>query len=165
VISDPCRECNGTGSKKGESTLKVKIPSGVATGNYLTLRGEGNAGPKGGAPGDVLVLIEEKMDSLFERHGDDILFTLQISITQAVLGDEIEIPTLSGKAWLHIEPGTQSGKILRMRGKGIPHLHGSGKGDQLVQLIIWTPTKLSKETKGLFEKLINQKDVYPPKSV
>lgn len=161
IISDPCKHCNGMGRVRGEATIEVKIPPGVASGNYLTLRGEGDVGPKGGPRGDVFVFIEEKEDELFERHGDDILYHLPISMPQAVLGDEMEIPTLTGKARLHIDPGVQSGKILRMRGKGIPHLHGHGKGDQLVEIIVWTPTKTSKEVKELFQKLAKHKDVLP----
>ncbi|MFC1501822.1 molecular chaperone DnaJ [bacterium] len=161
IISEPCRECKGNGRTKGETTLEVNIPAGVATGNYLTVRGEGDIGPKGGPSGDVFVLIEEKSDEDFERHGDDILMILPVSISQVVLGDEIEIPTLTGKAKLHIEAGTQSGKILRMRGRGIPHLNGHGKGDQLVQIQIWTPMKLSKETISLFKKIAQQKEIFP----
>jgi molecular chaperone DnaJ len=161
VISEPCLSCGGEGRRRGETTLNVKIPAGVATGNYITLRGEGDVGPKGGAAGDVFVFIEERKDDVFERHGDDILYSLRISIPQAVLGDEVEIPTLTGKARLHIDPGVQSGKILRMRGKGIPHLNGHGRGDQLVRVIVWIPAKLSREVKGLFEKLAQQKEVLP----
>lgn len=161
VVTDPCRTCQGTGRIKGDATLKIKIPAGVATGNYLTLRGEGEVGFKGGPPGDVHVLIEEIEDEIFERHGDDILNHLHISITQAVLGDEVEVPTLTGKAKLRIEPGIQSGKILRMRGKGISHLHGTGKGDQLVRVTVWTPEKVSKETRELFHKLSQKKDIFP----
>ena len=160
-IKNPCSHCQGTGRKKGETTLDVDIPAGVATGNYLTLRGQGDAGLKGGPRGDVFVFIEEKEDDHFERHGDDILTKLSISMPQAVLGDEVEIPTLSGKARLHIDAGTQSGKILRMKGKGIPHLNSHGKGDQLVQINIWTPTQVTKEMKKLFEQLAGLKEVTP----
>lgn len=161
VISKPCATCHGTGQKKGESMLNVKIPAGVSTGNYITMHGEGDVGPKGGPAGDVIVLIEEKRDPRFERHGDDILYQLNIGFPQAVLGDEIEIPTVLGKAKLHVEPGTQSGKILRMRNKGIPNLHGSGKGDQLVQVHVWTPTKLSKDLKKQIEELSTKKELKP----
>jgi molecular chaperone DnaJ len=161
VISEPCSRCNGTGRKKGESTLKIRIPPGVATGNYLTLKGEGDEGPRGGPKGDVYVLVEEREDDVFERHGDDILLSLPISMTQAVLGDEVEIPTLNGKARLHIDPGVQSGKILRMKGKGIPHLNGYGRGDQLIRLMVWIPPKLSKTSRELIRKLAEQKDLYP----
>lgn len=161
IIVKPCPACHGTGQTKGESTVTVKIPAGVSTGNYITLKGEGDAGPKGGPAGSVIVLIEEKDNPLFERHGDDVLYRLNIGYPQAVLGDEIEIPTLLGKAKLHIEPGTQSGKILRMRNKGIPSLHGNGKGDQLVQVQVWTPTKLSKEAKKQIEQLAALEELKP----
>ena len=161
IIKEPCKTCRGNGRTKGEKVVNVKIPAGVATGNYITIRGEGDEGPKGGPAGDVFVFIEEKKDQVFERHGDDILLSLQISMTQAVLGDEVEIPTLTGKARLYIDPGTQSGKILRMRGRGVPHLDGYGKGDQLVKIEIWTPTKISKEVNGLFRKLSEYKEIYP----
>lgn len=161
VIRDPCRDCSGDGRLKGESTLQVRIPAGIATGNYITLRGEGDKGPKGGPAGDVYVFIEEKKDDRFERHGDDILYNLSVSIPQAVLGDEVEIPTLTGKARLHIDPGLQSGKILRMRGRGIPHINGSGKGDQLIRVQVWTPTKTSKEVRKVFQELMNHRELQP----
>ena len=163
IIHDPCPVCGGHGRKRTESTISVKIPAGVASGNYLTLRGEGDAGPKGGHPGDLYVVIEEKEDTFFERHGDDILLQLSISIPQAVLGDEVEVPTLGGKAKLFIDPGTQSGKILRMKGKGIPHLHGNGSGDQLVRIQVWIPTKVSKGSRELFEQLNSHREVMPVK--
>jgi len=161
ITTKPCPECRGEGRKKGKTTINVKIPPGVSSGNYLTIRGKGDVGPKGGPPGDVHVIFEEKKDEDFERHGDDILYIQYISITQAVLGDEVEIPTLDGKAKLYIDPGTQSGKILRMRNKGIPHLHSKRRGDQLVRIIIWTPEKISKETKKLFKDLSHKKEIYP----
>ena len=161
VITEPCKECKGEGRLKGEAVLQVDIPAGVATGNYITLRGEGDAGAKGGPKGDVYVFIEEEEDDLFERHGDDVLYELAISIPQAVLGGEVDIPTLRGKARLQIDAGIQSGKILRMRGKGIPHLNGSGKGDQLVRVVIWTPGRLSKDAKKLFEALAKHPEINP----
>jgi molecular chaperone DnaJ len=146
-----------------EADINVKIPAGVASGNYLTLRGEGDAAPQGGHPGDLFVVFEEKEDKTFERHGDDILLRLPISIPQAVLGDEVEVPTLSGKAKLFIDPGTQSGKILRMKGKGIPHLHGSGTGDQLVQIQVWIPGRISKISRELVRQLSEIDDFNPEK--
>ena len=113
------------------------------------------------ASGDVFVFIEEVKNRLFERHGDDVLYSLRISMPQAVIGDDVEIPTLNGKARLKIDAGVQCGKILRMRGKGIPHLHGSGHGDQLVKVIVWTPIKPSHEVKTLFKKLAEFQDVVP----
>ena len=161
VIREPCRSCTGEGRIRGETTLTVNIPAGVATGNYITLRGEGDVGPKGGPAGDVYVFIEEKKDDRFERHGDDVLYNLSISIPQAVLGDEVEIPTLTGKARLHIDPGLQSGKILRMRGRGVPHINGNGKGDQLIRVNVWTPTKPSKEVRKVFQELMNHRELQP----
>ncbi len=164
IIKDFCEACGGEGRVQGESTLTVEIPAGVSSGNYITLRGEGDVGPNGGPPGDVLVFIEEKEHEYFERHGDDILFDLYLSFPQAALGTTVEIPTLNGKAELEISPGTQSGKILRMRGKGIPHLRGHGRGDQLVRIHVWTPTKLNKQEKELLKQLLKSENLTPPKN-
>lgn len=164
IIKDACNACSGEGRIKTDATLTVNIPAGVATGNYLTLRGEGHAGPRGGPAGDAIVVIEEKDHPYFERHGDDILYDLYLSFSQVALGDEVEVPTLNGRASLTIVPGTQSGKILRMRGKGIPHLNHSGKGDQLVRVLVWTPTKLSEKEKKLFRELAQSEAVKPPQA-
>ncbi|MDZ7291287.1 MAG: molecular chaperone DnaJ [candidate division KSB1 bacterium] len=164
IVKNPCPDCRGEGRVQGEKTVTIDIPPGVATGNYLTVRGEGNVGPRGGPAGDLLVVIEEKEHPYFERHGDDILYDLPLSIPQAVLGGVVEVPTLNGKARLDIVPGTQSGKILRMRGKGIPHLNGYGSGDQLVRIVVWVPTKLSPKERELFEQLAETEAVKPPKS-
>lgn len=163
VIKEPCPDCHGDGRVKAENTITVGIPAGVATGNYITLRGEGHVGPRGGPAGDAIVIIEEKEHPNFERHGDDILYDLYLSFSQAALGDEVEVPTLNGKAQLTIAAGTQSGKILRMRGKGIQHLNHHGKGDQLVRAMVWTPTKLSDKEKELFYKLSESEAIKPPK--
>jgi len=162
IIKDPCNTCNGEGRVKGESTISVNIPAGVATGNYISLRGEGNIGPKGGPPGDAIIIIEEKEHPHFERHGDDILYDLYLSFSQVALGDHVEVPTLNGKASLSIASGTQSGKILRMKGKGISHLNHHGKGDQLVRIFVWTPTKLSEKEKKLFYELAECDAIKPP---
>jgi len=153
VMEKPCPTCNGEGRVRGEAVVRVKIPPGVAAGNYLTLRGEGNAGRRGASAGDLIVLIDEKEHEFFERHGDDVLFDLYLGFSQVTLGCEVEIPTLNGKARLKIPPGTQPGKIFRLRGKGIPHLNRHGSGDQLVRVMVWTPTNLSSEERKLFEKL------------
>jgi len=163
VVQNPCPVCTGEGRVQGEKAISVDVPAGVNSGNYITVRGEGNAGPRGGPPGDALIFIEEKEHEYFERHGDDILYDLAIGITQAVLGDEVEIPTLSGAAKLEISPGTQSGKILRMRNKGIPHLNGYGSGDQLVRVVVWIPAKISSDERRLFEQLSRHADLRPPK--
>ncbi len=153
VVTKPCLSCSGDGVISGETTINVKVPPGVTTGNYIPLRGQGHAAPHGGQAGDVIVIIEEKEDERFERHNDDVVYDLVISFPQAVLGDEIEIPTLLGKSQITIPPGIQSGKILRMRGKGIPHLNGGGNGDQLVRISVYTPAKISGEEKALLEQL------------
>ena len=155
VISHPCRTCRGEGRIRKEVVTQVGIPAGVATGNYLTLRGEGNVGPRGGRPGDLIVVIEEEEHPEFERHGDDVLYNLVIGYTQAVLGDEVEVPTLDGRVKLKIPSGTPAGKIFRLKGKGIPHLNRQGVGDQLVRINIFTPAKVSREEQKLLEQLSN----------
>lgn len=162
IVKEVCHSCRGQGRVEGEKTISVEIPPGVSSGNYLTIRSEGPVGPRGGAPGDVIVLLGEKEHDKFERHGDDILYELPVSITQAVLGDHVTIPTLEGEAILEIQAGTQSGKILRMRGKGIPHLNGYGKGDQLVRVLIWIPTKLSAKEREAFKELAKFDGLKPP---
>lgn len=162
IIKDTCTTCYGEGRVKAESTISVNIPAGVATGNYLTLRGEGHCGPRGGPSGDAIIIIEEKEHQDFERHSDDILYDLYLSFSQVALGDEVEVPTLNGKASLAIASGTQSGKILRMKGKGIPHLNNHGKGDQLVRILVWTPTKLSEKERDIFYKLAECDGIKPP---
>jgi len=153
IVEDPCPVCRGDGRIRGEATVTVKIPAGVSTGNYLTLRGEGNVGKRGGPAGDLFVIIEEKDHGLFERHGDDVLYELKVGFSQLVLGDEIEVPTLTGKVMLKIPKGTQASKVFRLKGKGIPHLNHYGTGDELVRIRVETPKELSKEEKELFKKL------------
>ena len=149
---------------RGEGLVEVDIPAGVASGNYITLRGEGSSGPNGGPSGDVIVFIEEEEHEYFQRHGDDILYNLALGFHQVALGDEIEVPTLSGKAKLQIQPGTQTHKILRMRGKGISRLHSGGRGDQLVRIIVWTPTKLSANDKKLLKEFAKSENFTAPGS-
>jgi molecular chaperone DnaJ len=163
VIDRPCNVCIGHGRVKGASTINVKVPPGVTTGNYIPLRGAGNAGPRGGPAGDVIVFIEEQEHHTFRRHEDDIICEIPISFTQAALGDEIVVPTLDGNADLKIPPGTQSGKIFRFKSKGIPHLHGYGKGDELVRVVVWVPTRLSAEEKKLLKELADKENLKPPK--
>ncbi|MEA2062582.1 MAG: molecular chaperone DnaJ [Gemmatimonadota bacterium] len=162
IIDDPCRTCGGQGRSRKSRTIKVNIPAGVNSGNYLTLRGQGNSGVRGGPAGDIIVMISVEEDERFERHEDDILLDLPISFSQAALGAEIEIDTLNGKARITIPSGTQTGKILRMRGKGIPHLNASRRGDQLVRLTVWTPDRLSHEEKELFKELKRVESQSPP---
>lgn len=161
VIKDKCPNCTGEGRVKGESTMKVNIPPGVSAGNYIPLRGQGNAGVRGGQPGDLIVVIEEEPHKFFKRDEDDILFELTISISDAVLGAELEIPVLGGSVMLKIEPGTQPGKILKLRDKGIRHLNQSGRGDQLVRINVFIPNKISSKEKELFKELARSDNVKP----
>jgi len=161
IIENPCSTCGGDGRANGTKTIEVNIPAGVKTGNYIPLNGEGHAGSKGGPAGDLIVHIEEKVHKIFERRGDDVILVLPVSFPDAAMGANVEIPTLTGKAKLSIAAGTQSGKILRMRGKGIPHLNGAGIGDQLVQVQVYIPTKLNAEEKDLISQLQESPNLKP----
>jgi len=161
VIKDRCTGCGGEGRVQGESTIKVSVPAGVSEGNYIPLHGQGNMGQRGGEPGDLIVVIEEEPHKIFTRNGDDVILDLLVGFPEAALGTEVEIPTLSGKAKLKIDPGTQSGKILRMRGKGIPNLRGDYRGDELVRVNVWVPTRLSKEDKDLLKVLSKSENIGP----
>ncbi|MCB0833243.1 MAG: molecular chaperone DnaJ [Bacteroidetes bacterium] len=163
IVEKPCATCHGEGVAMGETVLSVTVPAGVTTGNYIPLRGQGHSAPHGGQPGDVVVILEELDDEVFERHGDDILFDLPISFPQAVLGTDIEVPTLYGSARLTIPAGIQSGKILRMRGKGIPHLNAGGSGDQLVRVLVYTPTRLNEHEKKIMRELLESENLLPSK--
>tara|TARA_B100000700_G_scaffold331713_1_gene467419 strand:- start:3620 stop:4750 length:1131 start_codon:yes stop_codon:yes gene_type:complete len=153
VISKPCRSCRGDGRSKKSSEIKVNVPSGVASGNYMTLRNEGNAGPRGSERGDLIVFFEEIDHQFFSRHGENIITAVEISFSQAALGHKIEVPTLSGFAKLTIPPGIQSGQVLRMRDKGLSGLRSGKRGDQLVKIQVITPTKLNSKEKKFFEEL------------
>ena len=162
IIKDKCPVCNGDGRMQGDATIKVNIPAGVSDGNYLSLRGQGNAGQRGGPSGDLIVVTEEEPHKIFTRNGDDVVLDVLISYPEAVLGTELTIPTLSGKAKLKVDAGTQSGKILRMREKGIQHLNAYGKGDQLVRVNVWVPTNISSKDKELLKQL-SQNEALKPK--
>lgn len=163
TIEKPCSACGGDGRVRGETTLEVQVPAGVSQGQYLTLQNKGNAGPRGGPNGDVIVLIEEKPHKYFERHGDDLIYTLRLGLTQMALGDEVHVPTLTGKAKITIAPGTQNDKILRMRGKGIPHLDRGGAGDELIRVSVYIPEKLDQKEKKLLKELSQYETMYPRK--
>ena len=161
VIKEPCQTCRGDGRVQGETTIKVSIPAGVTDGNYIPLRGEGNVGKRGGPPGDIIVLIEEEPHSIFTRNGDDVILDLLVSYPEAALGADVEVPTLTGRAKLRVEPGTQSGKVLRMRDKGIPHLNSFGRGDQLVRVNVWVPTTLTGSERAQISQLADLDHVNP----
>lgn len=164
VIQKPCTACHGEGRQQIAVTVKVDIPAGAADGNYMTLRGQGHTGPRGGPSGDVLVVISEQDHAHFERQDDDILYELPISFSQAALGDQVDVATLMGQVRLTIPEGTQSGKVFRLRGKGMPHLNMHGAGDQLVKVHVWTPEKLSDREKKLFEELAELSGGKTPKA-
>jgi len=161
IIKDPCTSCGGDGRVAGESTIKVNVPTGVSQGNYLTLQGQGDAGRRGGPAGDLIVIIEEKAHEHFRRQGDDIIYDLLVSFPTVALGGEVEIPTLTGKAKLVVEAGTPPGRMLRMRDRGIHHLNSNGRGDQLVHVNVWVPTKLNKEERELLQKLASAEHINP----
>ncbi len=161
IIKNKCSKCSGEGRIKGEETVKINIPSGVSNGNYITLREQGNAGRRGGPAGDLIVLIEEKEHEYFERDGNNIYYNLNLSIPDAVLGTEVQVSTLKGKAKLKIEEGTQPGKLLRMRGKGIIGLNNTGTGDQLLRVNVYMPNELSSEEKKTIEKLRDSENFDP----
>jgi molecular chaperone DnaJ len=152
VVRDPCKSCRGTGRVEGERSIKVRIPPGVEDGMRLRVAGEGEAGIAGGPPGDLYVVIRVAPHPLFVREGSDLVCEVPIPFVQAALGAEIEVPTLEGKVVLRIAEGTQSGKVLRLRGKGLPSVGGSARGDQLVRLFVEVPTQLTKSQRELLEK-------------
>jgi molecular chaperone DnaJ len=161
VIKEPCQTCHGDGRVQGDATIKVQIPAGVSEGNYIPLRGEGNVGKRGGPAGDVIVVIEEEPHPVFTRNGDDVILDLLVSFPEAAIGGDIEVPTLTGRARLKIDPGTQSGRILRMRDKGIPHLNSFGRGDQLVRVNVWIPTTLNAREKQALKEIGESENFHP----
>ncbi len=161
VISNPCKICNGEGRVQEEATINVDIPAGVSNGNYLTLRSEGNAGRRGGPPGDLIVVFEEIPHEVFQRQGDDIIYELNLSIPEAVLGGDIEIPTLTGRVKIKLEPGLSPGKILRLRGKGLPNVNTNKSGDQLIVVNVYVPNKISSQEKELMQQLMNSSNFKP----
>jgi molecular chaperone DnaJ len=164
VVKDPCGNCRGTGTVRGEETLEIKVPAGVSSGNYMELRGKGDIGAQGAPPGHLRVVMDVADDELFVRHDDDVLMDVPVSPIDLMLGTKLTVPTLEGKVALKVPPGTQSHKVFRLRGKGIPHLNRSGCGDQLVRVISWTPLDLTtdqiRRLKELREDL--SKQVPPP---
>ncbi|WP_069130845.1 molecular chaperone DnaJ [Rhodohalobacter halophilus] len=161
IIKNKCSDCGGEGRKRSEENIKVNIPSGVSKGNYITLRRQGNAGVRGGEPGDLIVLIEEKEHENFERDGNDIYYDLHLSIPDAILGTEVQVPTLKGKAKVKVEPGTQPGKLLRMRERGIKGLNNSGTGDQFIKVHVYVPKDLTDEERKHVEALRGEQHFDP----
>lgn len=163
MITEPCDTCRGTGVGRKTANLQVKIPAGVDSGARLKLRGEGEAGPMGGAPGDLYILLQVREHPLFKRQDNTVICDIPISFPQAALGTEIEVPTLEGKIKLKVPAGTQSGNVFRLRGKGIVNLNNGGRGDQLVRVAVETPRKLTVRQRELLEEFarLDGADVHP----
>ncbi|HPW27402.1 MAG TPA: molecular chaperone DnaJ, partial [Tenuifilaceae bacterium] len=161
TITKKCTECNGEGVVRDNEIITIKIPAGVAEGMQLSVSGKGNAARRGGVPGDLLVVIEEEKHPQLIRDGNDLIYNLTISIPDAVLGAPAEIPTVDGKVKIKIEPGTQPGKILRLKGKGLPEVNSYGRGDLLVAINVYIPKTLTREERALFEKLAKSSNFTP----
>jgi molecular chaperone DnaJ len=155
IIAQPCPQCRGTGKEKHKRNISFNIPAGVDNGSQIRLRGEGEAGTRGGSPGDLYISLSVKEHEFFTRYNDDILYDLPINIVQAALGTEVEVPTLDSKTKLKIPAGSQTGQVFRLKGQGITHLRSNGRGDQLVTLFVVTPDSLSEKQRQLFRELGN----------
>jgi molecular chaperone DnaJ len=160
-ITHKCTSCKGEGRVFGEETLNLDIPPGVHDGMQLSMNNSGNAGERGGPPGDLLILIEEEKHPLLKRQDLDIIYQLHISFPEAVLGTQVEVPTIEGKAKIKVPAGTQSGKIFRLKGKGFPAFQSYDRGDELVEVNVWSPQNLSNEEKDMLEKLKNSPNFKP----
>jgi molecular chaperone DnaJ len=161
AISQKCEVCAGEGRVMEEEIIPIRVPAGVMEGMQLSVAGKGNYPQRGGQYGDLYVVIEETEDELLKRDGNNIIYDLYISFIDAALGASVEVPTIDGKVKIKIEPGTQSGKILRLKGKGVKDLQSYERGDQLIHVNIWTPKKLTNEERAILEKLRNSKNFTP----
>ncbi len=164
TIQQKCVHCAGNGVVKGEEVIPVNIPAGVSEGIQLSVSGKGNAAARSGVPGDLIIQIEEAPHDFLQRDGNNLLYDLYLSFPDAALGTSVDIPTLEGKARIKIEPGTQAGRLLRLKGKGLPVLNSYGKGDLLITLNVWTPRSLSRQEKELLEKLQESENFKPSPS-
>ncbi len=164
VIANPCEACRGEGRVRGDRTVSVDIPPGVASNNYLTLRGQGAVGPRNGPSGDLLVMLDIKEDERFERQGDDLYHDFLLSFSQAALGGTFTVPTPYGEEEVKIPAGTQTETLLRLRGRGLPVLGQSGKGDLLIRVHVWTPERLTSEQERLFKELATTEGEPPKRS-
>ena len=161
TISSYCSTCKGEGRILQEEVLSIKVPAGVSDGMQLIIEEKGNAPIRGGRPGDLLVLVEEQKDELLKREGKNIIYNLHINFVDAAMGSTLEVPTIEGKVKIKLAPGTQSGKVLRLKGKGIKDIHNYGKGDQLICVNVWTPQQLTKEEKEMLASLKNSPNFTP----
>jgi molecular chaperone DnaJ len=161
VITSKCSACKGEGRVYGEEVVNIDIPAGVQEGMQLSVGGKGNAGERGGQAGDLIILIEEEVHAELHRDGLNVAYELYISFADAVFGMQLEVPTIDGKAKIRIPPGTQSGKIFRLKGKGFPSVNSYEKGDQLIHVNVWTPQQVSEEEKAILEKLSTSPNFQP----
>ncbi|QJW90450.1 molecular chaperone DnaJ [Spirosoma taeanense] len=161
LVTDRCDACFGEGRVLQEDVIPIKIPAGVAEGIQLSVGGKGNVPPRGGVAGDLLIVVEEEEDADLKRDGNNVVYDLYINFVDAAIGTSVEVPTIDGKARITLDPGTQSGKILRLKGKGIKELNGYGRGDELVHVNVWTPKTLSAEERSILEKLRNSPNFQP----
>ncbi len=161
TISAKCSSCSGSGVQFGEEMIKVDIPAGVQEGMQLSMSGKGNAGERGGYPGDLLILIEEEKHPDLVRNDQDVLYNLFISLPEAALGTTVEVPTIEGSARVKVPAGSQSGKVLKLSGKGLPSVNAHGKGDQLIYINVWTPKVLNAEETAMMEKLAKSPNFKP----
>jgi len=163
VIAAPCKKCRGEGRLRGEKQIVVRIPAGVATGQYMTMRGVGNVGPRGGPRGDILVVFEVEEDPRFERDGEDLYTEVLVTYPQLTLGANVEVPMVAGSVTLQVPPGTQSGQVFNLRGRGLPRINSSSTGDLHVRLQLWTPDSLSDVEKELIGRLAELQSVPAPR--
>lgn len=161
TITAKCTACKGEGRVYAEETVSIDIPAGVQEGMQLNISGKGNAGERGGSPGDLIILVEEDQHKELQREGLNVAYDLHLSFTDAVFGTQIEVPTIDGRAKIKIPPGTQSGKIFRLKGKGFPAVNSYEKGDQLIHINVWTPQHLSADEKSMLEKLSHSPNFKP----
>jgi len=161
TVTSKCNACRGEGRVYGEETVSIEIPAGVQEGMQLSINGKGNAGERGGSPGDLLVWIEEEAHPQLQRDGLNVAFDLYLSFPDAVFGTQVEVPTIDGRAKIKIPAGTQSGKIFRLKGKGFPSVNSYERGDQLIHVNIWTPQHISPEEKSMLEKMIKSSNFEP----
>ena len=153
IISAPCKKCRGEGRTRGEKQILIRVPAGVATGQYMTMRGVGNVGPRGGPRGDILVVFEVEEDPRFERDGEDLYCEVLVTYPQLTLGADVDVPMVTGSVSLHVPPGTQSGQVFNLRGRGLPRINSSAMGDLHVRLQLWTPDTLTEEEAALIRRL------------
>ena len=162
IVKEKCKTCGGDGTVSETDTISVKVPPGVSSGNFIPLRGMGDAGPRGGPPGDLIVLIDEKEHPVFERHGDDLLIEVPVNYATATLGGKVEVPTLDKPAMLEVPAGSSTGRQVRLRGRGLPGLRG-GHGDLVARIVIWVPNRVGGTDKRVLEDMQKSEAFRPPR--